>query len=401
MKTPNDLVKTVPQLTGWRNMLPEMQQPFGAMRVVGNMDSLDDGRTLARRGGYVKVVNKASSTDLYSPAHEDGLYLLAAGTITSYDNELAPLATKTGLTDARLAWAEMAGHVLYAGEVDAGIFAQRVNWLPLRVPVPSSITVNASGAGTLPAGSYLVAACYVHTVSGIAGGVRVQSLTLTEPKSIALSVAGLSGYSVDFYVSLPNGNEPYWVAQHATAHTLAALPDPPQSVPPDPDQFEAMPLPEDITGLAVFNGTVFAATYDNEQDVSVIWHSAPFYLQCFPMAQAFDQIPAKILGMIALRDGILAGTGEAIWLYREGVWTRLTDFGLVSGRPLAQDRDWNTVLWTTRGAVLWDNKLTALQVEKVAVAPGDTCATVIAERNGMKQFLAVTDGEGQPWNAMP
>ena len=59
------------------------------------------------------------------------------------------------------------------------------------------------------------------------------------------------------------------------------------------------------------------------------------------------------------------------------------------------------MLWTTRGAVLWDNKLTALQVEKVAVAPGDTCATVIAERNGMKQFLAVTDGEGQPWNAMP
>jgi hypothetical protein len=387
------------EFSGIRNLKNPTEQPLGSLSACLNFDHTDS-KGLERRDGYTLADGLMAATDAYSPVIAEGLYLVDTGSMVSYSDALVPAAVTSGLTDTAFSWAEMDNRVFYAGATDAGVILNRSTWIPLRVPVPDSVTVTAI-AGTLPAADYQVSATYVHSASGVAGGATHATYTLASAGGLSVTVPAVAGYVVDVYVSQPHGEAAYFVGTDATTVEITAPGAFAQ--PMAPEQRDGLPLPTGINALAVYAGRLYAATYDVDNDVSLVQWSGVWFPHLWALHRDVFAVQGLVLALYGTPAGLLIGTSDRVFLFNGETLQTLAQFGVVPGRSIAADRSGRVAVWTNRGVCVFggDPLLRALQVDKVAVAPGTACHAALVERRGREQFLVTTDGGGAPWSAWP
>lgn len=384
----------IEKMLGLRNMVHPAMQPLGAMSECVNFDQTDTGG-IERRDGYSQAVPLLSATDMYSPVRAEGLYVVTANAIVSFQDGLAGFDLVKAVTDTTFSWAETDTRVFYAGAVDAGIIYDRTEWLPLRVPTPQSVTVTPV-AGTLPAGRYTISVTYSHIATGISGGATNEFYTLAAPGGLEIAVPAQAGYLANFYVSEPNGEAAYWVDNSAT--TLEYSTPSYSGLALDTEQRDGVELPTDIVGLTFHEGRLYAATYDAATDMSVVFWSGVFYPHVFALHDEYFPVRGQVLALHGTDSGLLVGTTDRIFHYDGENLRMLAAFGVVPGRPFATGKDKRTAIWTTRGVCVYP-EFKAAQMDKVAVPPGSTCTSAVVERRGRVQHLVTTDGAGEAWNS--
>jgi hypothetical protein len=394
IKRKNEKLAKYNKLLGLRNTTHQDAMPKEAMEEAVNFDH-GDGFTMERRDGYAKSVSLSSCTDGFSPVVGEGLYVVAGGTLKSYSDALVATDVATGLTDTTFSWAEMDRRVFYAGATDAGIVLDREDFVPLRVPVPASVTVTTV-AGNLTAGDYIVAVVYQHDDSGIEGGATLTTHTLLAAGGLEMTVPAVSGHTALFYVSEANGEVPYYVDDSAT--TLEYSTHDNLGLPLDPEQRESIALPTGIVALTAYDARLYAATYDSTTDTSTVMWSGVFYPHLWALHKDYFPVRGQVLAMHGTASGLLVGTTDRIFLHDGESLRMLAAFGVIPGKPFHSDKEGRTAIWTTRGVCTFPD-FKSLQMEKVAVAPGTSCTTALVDRRGRKQFIAVTDGNGTAWNA--
>lgn len=383
---------------GLRNVQRDVRLPAGALVLAENM-LLDDTGALASRDGYALALAISGSTDAFAHPEGDSLLVVAQGMLFRITADLEVTVVASGLQDETLVYGYFGDRIFYAGEFDAGLVLNNGEWQPLRLPVPPQPTL-AWGplGGLLPPGQYQVAAVYRHLQSGLQSGASpVLRVELTALGSFAVEVAPLAGHAYDLYVSSANGTVLYWQGTFSNgpnAISSASV----AGVPMRASQLQASSLPFAIVALTAHEGRLFAATYDAAADVSMVWYSAPFAYHWFHPSQDFIPVPGRVLDLGSTTEGLLIGSSRQILLRgADGVLVTLADYGVVPGRAFAQDLDGITALWTQRGAATFP-PYKLLSDGKVSLAPGETCATEIIYRRGLKQLIVLTDDHGEPFN---
>jgi hypothetical protein len=390
---PNDGLANTPAFTGLRNTLRPERLPYGALAVAENV-ICDDTGTLEIRPGYERVISLSNATDMFAPLSGEFMLLVQGGNLLSIsDGGLAPVTLAAGLTDSFFQWAETTGdRVYYAGATDAGVVMNGKIALPLRYQAPPQPKVVAM-SGYLPPGQYLIRAVYRNDMTGMespASKLLVANLSATG--SLHIEMPSQTGYWTDLYVSSTNGRVPYACGSVFEGGVIVVNGIGRNARPLAYEQRDTYPMPSGITALAYHAACLYAATYDQRNDLGTIWFSWPDQHQFFRLRKDFFTVPGKVLGLCSTTQGILIGTTKQILLQSlDNVITRLAQYGVVEGRPFSQDEEGLTGIWTQRGPATFDTSYKDLAEGKVSVPCGDRCVTQIIELHGMKQFFVLTD----------
>jgi hypothetical protein len=266
--------------------------------------------------------------------------------------------------------------VFYAGATDAGCILNRTSFLPLRVPIPegtAEVTPNQDWNTELT----LTAATYLHDATGIEGAA---AYSYGSPGG-----SPPEGFSMMTYTSPVNGEVMY---RDDGVTTLA------------PEQREGVGLPLGIVALAFFNTHLYAATYDDATDTSLVFWSPSFYPHIFHLHKDYFPVRGRVLAMWATPTALLIGTADRIFVHEGETLKLLAAFGVIPGRPFHADKEGRVAIWTTRGVCTYP-EFKAAQMEKVGVPPGTACTTAISERRGRRQFIVATSGDSEAWNVWP
>jgi hypothetical protein len=373
IKRKNEKLAKYNKLLGLRNTTHQDAMPKEAMEEAVNFDH-GDGFTMERRDGYSRSVTLSSATDMFSPVNSEGLLVVVDGALKSYSDGLVATTIDAAVADTTLHFAEVGDRIYYAGASAAGCVQNRTTYLPLRVPVPVG--------GITPSGTdwdtklVVTAYTYKHDATGIEGAA---AYSYSAP-----SGSPPTGFSVVEYQTVDNGDVLY-----RTDDLYTTL---------DDEQRQGVGLPDSIVGLAFFDNRLYAATYDATTDTSVVFWSRPWFMHIYHIHKDYFLVKGAVRALHGTDSGVLIGTDQSIYLYNGEQLKQLAAFGVVPGRPFQSDKEGRTAIWTTRGVCLFPD-FRAMQMEKVAVAPGTSCTTALVDRRGRKQFIAVTDGNGTAWNA--
>jgi hypothetical protein len=378
------VIKTTPveQILGLHNtQRPELCPPW-SLSDCSNVYVTDAGR-IERREGFSRVVALTNATDLFTPIGHEGLFVVADTALISYADDYTPTVIQANLTDAAFSWDELGDRVFYAGATDCGVIVDRLNWQPLRIPVPDATVLTGSGS-SYSAGQYQVCATFTHDASGVEGPASpVEAVDLAEGELMSVQVAPVSGYTANVYISEPDGGVP--LGTYGEPVTF--------------EQRDSQPFPENVTAITAQGGVLYAAVYDATNDLGFLFWSQPFFHTCWRLATDYIAVPGKILQTVKTDAGLLLATDKSIWVFDGDNLKAVADYGGVAGQSIAQDREGNTMLWTQRGVCTFDAEgFKNVTHGKLSVPPGSRCSTSIVENQGTTRFIAITDGAGTAAN---
>lgn len=384
------------KLSGLRNALRPERLPPGSLTQANNVDS-DDSGTVERRDGYAQSMALTNCQAAYATVAGDRLFLVEDGALYSCDSDLSKSKLADGITDLTLAWCEAPPMVFYAGTRDAGVILRGLEYRSLRLPSLGTPAVVAV-AGNLYPGQYQVTYILVDkTTLQETAAPPAAVIELVESQGLHVNAPILDGYETMIYLSEPNGDRLYYAGTGSGVFTdPTALID--LAHPLHDEQYAMNNLPENVTALAWHEGRLFAATAMPEDAQSVVWFSQPFWPTMYNLAADYFLVDGAVCALASTQAGLLIGTEKALWLYTpDEALQRLTQFGVVPGYPISQDRDGLHYVWTVKGLYSFP-PLTPITEGKAYVAPGRVCSTAVVERRGRKQVIALTDGGGDAFN---
>lgn len=248
--------------------------------------------------------------------------------------------------------------------------------------VPAAPILGTTG-GSLPPGRYLAAVSYVDADGLESGASRVVDIQLSATRGIVFQ--GLSGKPTRLYLSTANGTEMYLAGETAGGHfpvtgnwyeggnTLDLL----QVSPPPPGRM-----------LAAYAGRIYIADANG-----FAWYSEPFGYSHFRLADSFLLWPGPVTLMEPVTGGIFFATDKQTWFYagtpEDGFQIiEKFDYGAIRGTSV-RNRDGSVYWQSTRGMIIATPDGEARNVQEANVAPGSATAgsAVIAERDGLRQFI--------------
>jgi hypothetical protein len=130
---------------------------------------------------------------------------------------------------------------------------------------------------------------------------------------------------------------------------------------------------------------------------TVVYWSKPFLYHLYDNDTSYVIIPGEIRAMVSAGAYLFIGTDSAMYAFADGVLTPLADYGVVSGRPAVRYTDGSVWVHSKQGVCSLP-EFTNHTYRKLSLPPGTNCATAYIDTNGIKQFLALTDGLGDPHN---
>jgi hypothetical protein len=342
-----------------------------------------DAFRIERREGFSRVVALTNATDLFTPIGHEGLFAVADTDLVSYSDDYTPTVLVSDLTDETFAWDELGDRVFYAGATDCGVIADRVNWQPLRIPLPD-VTVQTGTGSAYSAGQYQVCVTFTHDASGVEGPASpIETIDLTEGELMDVEVTPVAGFTANVYISEPDGSVP--LGSYGEPVTF--------------EQRDSQPFPDNVTAITAQGGVLYAAVYDSTNDLGFLFWSQPFFHTCWRLATDYVAVPGRILQTVKTDAGLLLATDKSIWVFDGDNLKAVADYGGVAGQSIAQDREGSTMLWTQRGVCAFDAEgLKNLTHGKLSVPPGTRCSTSIVENLGTTRFIAITDGAGTAAN---
>lgn len=365
--------KSVTSFLGIRNTSPIRSIPDNALSAASDID-LDNEGIITRRHGYARAATIASITAAYCTANRTP-YIVANGILSRVDDTLGviPLASSSAT-----AFADHS-NVLFTND---GLKVQADATTNLVFPPRGEALQLAVNFGLWPAGKYTAVYCYRSTISGIEGpSSEPASITIGNDQGVVvIPPAAVSGYEAVVYITDSNGS----VFYDAAGVQINAL------------QLGADVFPVGAEAIAFNEGSVYAAFPQSNGTSLIVW-SYPAYHHLFNLAKNYCVVPGEVRDMKPISSGLLIATDSAIYIYADGALLEVANYGVPSGQSIAITSPGTAKIFTHQG-VCEAPPFTNLTEAKAQFAPGKKCSTVLIERDGIQQFVVLTDGSGTPFN---
>lgn len=368
---------------------------------VGDNVAISDTKKITRRAGY--SLTRAGVTAAFGTG--DNLYVVEAGVLKRFIPPSHTVVLVTGMTGRDYGWAEVNGEIFFANGAEAGI-VRGDTFKSWRLSVPPVPTISVADAGTLLRVPFAIGASYDRTLWRVCATYELDDGRETAPSDVGSITA--SPNTTRFLVKVPAlyARTNIYISEADGAVFRLAGQTTQEAITIDPREarlklssYGTSSLPTGVYMLAFYQGRCFAAEYIQQVDLSVIWISDALGFHLFNQAEDFILVPGRVGVLLRCNTGLLIGTTQRIY-HRdaEGNLDELADYGVVPGTPGDTDAQSVAFFWTTRGfckAMPFEN----LSEQDMSMPPGVRVASKMVYLGGMQQFVTVTQGGGDPFNA--
>jgi hypothetical protein len=340
---------------------------------------IDDAGAIIKRNGYNLAKAVASVTSAYSSQDQVG-YVVANGDLGRVADDLSLItlaaSTATEFTSA--------GGVLFTND---GLKVQSDIVVALKIPTPVIAPAMLAQVGGYPAGVYRAVYCY-KAPSGLLGASSPPtSLTVAEGEApTVLPPPAVAGYTTEVYMTDADGAV-YYRGDGTQLPQFNIL---------------ASPFFSGAAAMAVFNSCLYTAHWMANGSSLVRW-SFEFHYHLYDSLARYVLVPGEVRAMASVANGLVIATDSAVFVLADPApgqiaLAKLADYGVPRGRAITRLPDGTLRLWTYRGvceALPFKN----LTEKKALFAPGNNCSTALVAQDGIQKFIALTDGEGAPYNS--
>lgn len=384
-------MKTFRKFTGLRNTVPPEKFDGADLAVAENVDLSAEGQISGRAG--FSVLSATASRGLWS--NGERAFYAQGTTLYELNKDLTSTAIQTGVTGTRLSYADVADTIYWSDGKQAGVIKGRTAtaW---GVPPPNPCTVTLT-AGDLPAGTYLVSAV-ARRADGIESGAAIfTAVAVAANQGLQITTGGYS-YEADIYVSQPNGTVPQFVGTVTPGLpnlTLFGLPMSARTL----TAMQCGPAPAG-SRVFFFAGCMWVVSGN------FLFHSRPFELELFDLANGFFGFESAIRTAAPVNDGIFVGTDDKTYFLAGANPSEMqlidrTNYGTVEGTEYVVRNDkvgeegvaGKTVMWMSRRGVCLGvdgGEMKNLTSDRHIPSSALVGASLFKIKDGTPQFLVST-----------
>lgn len=284
---------------GVRNDVPLERFAKGDLATGSNIDIDETGAISRRLGTQVVVAGAAHS--LWS--NDEVACFVQGTTLKQLFPDMTTRTLQTGVTGARLSYAEVNGTVYWSDEIQSGAFIDGVahQW-GIQPPLPAGLTATF---GELPAGTYGLTTTYVRDDGHESGAPVLTWITLGDTQAVRAvltptALAGIVGQRI--YLTPPDDETAYFVGEvssSAASFEVSSLPS------------YGVELRTLLKGPAPAGHLVahaFGRTYVAQG--AFLFVSDPFEFELFDLRAGFLGFDSRITMFIPVADGVYIGTQD-------------------------------------------------------------------------------------------
>lgn len=385
--------KIIP-IQGWKGLNNKVDRTRLGPEWLERADDveLDQLGGMTRRDGCTQILTGIA--DSYSARGGDRAYLIRSSdtALLRFSGDAAQVIYPS-VGNGPYVWAD-AGNTTFLLGAHGGhaIYPDMIE--PWGVTPPSVLNVVAN-PGALPSGTYQCTAVFVSAAGRESGAPRGASITLTGYQSIEMYLPSVpTGFSVQWYITPPNGRDFYLCDAGATRRTVFNGPLSSLVTPLKTQFFEPPPRP--AAAITFWDGRLWVAVHDQSSGFSRVFPSQPMGWHWFVYddPDAID-VPGRVTVLAGTQAGLLIGTDHWIWSYAEAQAV-LAEYAAMDQQPHYDDNGlvW---FWTARGLAKFP------QFENVtenlfAPVSGISAAILVRDWDGYRQVIAAPSAGGLAFN---
>jgi hypothetical protein len=348
--------------------------PDNALAYASDVD-IDDAGILTVRQGYVKSLSVTNITASYTMQNRQS-FIVANGYLYRVDEGLnlhkLCASTATHFCDY--------SNVLFTNDGHR-IRVDTVNNLYIPDPEANSLALLAA-PGNWPAGQYCAVVTYMDA-NGLEGPTGPPTVvTLVDGQSVVIQPpTEQPGFTSTVYMTEADGSVYYSPSGRII----------------DPNLLVGDSFPAGIDEIAWYNSSFYAAIPQDNN--TVIAYSFPFRYHIFDMIEHYFIVPGEVRAMYGSQHGLLICTDATLFVYDGTTLGILANYGVPPGNSVIRHPDNEAVyIYTYNGVCIYPD-FANLTEEKCSFPAGKKIATATIIRNGIEQFIILTDGTGAAYNA--
>lgn len=379
----------VSRFRGLNNVSDPMRLDAGWLTVARNVHVTDQD-AIERREGFT-LHAAGTITAAYGTRDYQRMYYVDAGSL----KDGAGQVLASGITAARMHWAEVNEQVYFNNGSSSGVITQDNQLLPWAWNVPAAPTL-AAVSGSLAPGQYRVV-CTLVLADGRETGTSDEAvITIGEGQALQVSaLPSAAGCTTRTYIA-PANSQVFGLARVGSgAFTWNADPT---ALGVECTTYGLDPLPAGATVVQIWNGRAWAALYDPTAGATFLFRSRPLAFHLFDL-EDYDVLAGEVLMLAPHAQGLVVGTPTAISVFdAAGAMTIVAGYGVVPGQPWAFDEDDSILIWTTRGvcrALPFKN----LTEGYLSVAPGVHAGAAVISTGGQRRFIVSLHAGGTAFNS--
>lgn len=327
------------EFTGIVNTRSRKAIGFNSLTVADNV-FLSDDKKVIRRPGYAAFFSGAVRGGFTIGSD---VYLDDAGTLKHRVGPSDIRVVTTGLTGTRYDCTTINGLGYFCNGVESGVVHGDV-YQPLRIQAPAITSVTLLDTGPAATGSHNIGDRYAtatwrfcatyETADGREGPPSDVFEVAAPPLSRLFRFAIAPGYAkTHIYATEADGTSYRRIASTVAAQTTAT----PALVGRVLTTYGTYPLPSATERLCFYLGKLYAATYDNAGDVSVLWFSTAFGFHLFKLGRDHYVLPGRVTFMAAAGDDVLVvGTTRGAYQIKGGALHEDAAYGVLQGEVDAE-----------------------------------------------------------------
>jgi len=377
---------------------------------VGDNVFISDTKKVTRRDGYTAYLSTGTVWSAYGgPGGQ--LYVIDNGVLQNVVSPTDKHILVSGLQHLPFAWDTVNNDALFANGVDAGII-RGDTYLPWRLTTPALSAVTAMSAATMNT-PFNVGETYTQATFRICATFETADGRETAPSEVVslaaspltnlIQVSVAPGYVRTNVYSTEADGTVFRLVASTTGTTITFNP---ARGGRELTTLNTQSLPDGVDLICFVKGVCYVSQYFPSENQSVVWFSKPFAYHLFDMSTDYMVLPGRVSMLLwisketalGVRDWLLVGSSVGVWMRDdEGKLENLAMYGVVPGIAGDVDPEGTAWFWTERG-ICTAPPFKNLTESDVAMAPGARAATALMYHNGTKQFIAVTQGGGTPFN---
>jgi len=348
--------------------------PDNALARAVDVD-IDDAGVVFGRRGYVKALDITNITASYT-IQKGSSFIVADGYLYRVDaglnlHQLCP-STATHFCDY--------GRVLFTND---GHRVRDDVVYNLYIPDPQETSVAlVAGVGNWPAGQYAAVVTYQDS-NGLEGPTGPPTtINIVEGQCVNIRPpTEHEGFTSTVYMTEANGT----VYFSPTGRVI------------DDNLLVSDAFPQGVDEIAWYNSSLYLAIPQN--GYTVIMYSFPFRYHIFDSLEHYFIVPGEVRAMHGALGGLVICTDSAIYGYDGTILKVLAEYGVPPGSSILHQPDSEDVYIYTYNGICSYPDFKNLTEEKCSFPSGSEVATAMFIRDGIEQFIVLTDGLGEAYNA--
>jgi hypothetical protein len=291
---------------GKNNIMDATNLPEGSLAEALDVDLTNPGNVISRPK-FSKIYTGDGISSLYKDYFVERRQLKRL--LEDSDGVFTSEIVNQFIQNDHVAYCDINDTIFYSDEYD--VYSESNNHAKLGHTYPENINVVSTGAGSLVAGTYLISICFVNDITGeVYQASPLQTLTVANDSSVSISWLAHTSYSVNIYISQPNGEVLYLqksVISSFNSANVSYVVNDTHAVP----TLDKYPMPGGSI-LAAFDGRLYSA-YG-----TVLWYSEPQWYSVCDRAHNFFQFAAPITIVQAVDSGLFVAADKTYFISTSG-----------------------------------------------------------------------------------